>query len=83
MRREVDEQTGEAAYFDARLVRDGRPNELDAFLHREERRLGGVIGDSDDQPIDEFQAAMDEVFVSARDRIEAACIDRYAHERRE
>ena len=40
---------------------------------------GRQIFSCDDQPIDEFETSQNEVFVSARDRIEAAGVDSGAH----
>ena len=53
---------------------------LDALLDREQRLLGRVHGDGDDQLVDEGEAAPHEIFVAARDGIEAAGVDRDGHE---
>ena len=70
------------SHLDARLaVEQRRANELDALLDGEQRLLRRVGRDGDDEPVDELEAAVHEIFVSARDRIEAAGVDGDAHGR--
>ena len=70
--REVDEQAAERPHLDPRLVGERGADQLHALLDREQRLLGGVVRDGDDQPVDELQAAVHEILVPARDRVEAA-----------
>src|SRR5687768_2178052 len=73
--REVDEQTLELSHLHATIARGCLSNQIDALVGREQRLLRAVVGDSDDEPVDELAAAADEVLVTTRDRIEASGID--------
>ena len=59
------------------VERDG--DQALAILDAEERLLGDVGGDGDDQLVDEAQAAADDVLVSSRHGIEAAGVQSDAH----
>ena len=71
----VDEQPVERVDLDVRLVLEHGPDDVDALLHREERRLLGVDEDRDDDPVEQPRAARDDVDVAVRERIEGAGID--------
>ena len=73
--REIHEQALELANLDARLVANRGANELHPLLDREQRLLGDVDGDGDDEAIDESETAADEVLVAARDRVERAGVE--------
>ena len=67
--REIDEEALELTNFDARIVADGGPNEVFALLDSEQRLLGDVDGESDDESIDEPETSSDEILMTAGDRI--------------
>src|SRR5579862_3717485 len=50
-------------------------NDLDPLIGREQRPLGVVTGDADDQMVDDVQRAPDDVGMAVGDRIEGAGID--------
>ena len=75
----LDEEAVELPHVDARIVTDGRANERHSFVRREQRLLGSVRCDGDHDPVDEGEASFDQVFVAARDGIEAAGVDGGPH----
>jgi hypothetical protein len=81
---EVDQQALEVPHLDARplagrQVAECLTHQRRALLEGEDRRLRGVDGHGDHQPVDELQAAYHQVQVPGGDRVEAAGVDRSAH----
>jgi hypothetical protein len=76
---QIDEESIELPHFNARVVAHGAPDESDALVDREQWLFGDVGGHRDHETIHEREAARDEIFVSVRDRVEAARVDADAH----
>jgi len=74
-RREVDKESAERLDLDARLSGQRGADQLDALVRRKQRLLRRICRDGDDQSIDELETSQNEVFVPARDGIEAAGVD--------
>ena len=74
--REVHEQSLKLPHLDAALVSNRALDQLDALVGREQRLLRAVVGNRDYELVDEFAAAMNQILMAPRDRIEASCVDR-------
>src|SRR5438093_1459758 len=68
--REIDEKAVEFLYLNPFVVADVVADERHPLLEREQRTLGAVVGDGDDERVHKFVAAANEIFVAARERIE-------------
>ncbi len=71
----VHEQSVEGVHFHVGPVAEDLARDVDPLVHGEERRLVGVEQDGDDDPVEEARPALDDVYVTHRDRIERAGVD--------
>src|SRR3989454_3352121 len=74
-RHQVDQQAVERDDPEIAQIRGRVVDHLQPLLHREERRLGGVGDDRDDQLVEDLETTLDHVHVPVVDRIEHAGID--------
>ena len=58
---------------------DRGANQLDALLDVNSGCFDELVATATIEPVDELQAPQDEIFVAARDRVEAAGVDGGAH----
>jgi hypothetical protein len=63
------------------IVQSGA-NQIHSFADAEERLLRDVGGDGDDEFVDELETPRHEILVPTSYRVEAAGVDRDAHESR-
>src|SRR3954471_18132550 len=77
---EVDEKPTELPHLDARVIVQRRSNQLDSFGDAEERLLRDVGGNRHHELVNELEAPQHEVFMPASNRVEAASVNRNAHE---
>jgi hypothetical protein len=77
--REVNQQSVESAHLNALLVGNDGLDEPDALVDAEGRRLRGVPGNGDVQPVDEAEAPHHEVLVPPCDRVEGPGVNGDPH----
>src|SRR6476469_3875521 len=77
---EVDDELREDVDLDVGKISEHLPQEADALVEREHRRLvGRVADDSDDDAVEDSRRASDHVDVPVRDRVVGAWCDRGDH----
>jgi hypothetical protein len=74
-----DEEAGEGIDRDVGKVRDGLGAEFLALRHGEERAFAFVLGDGDDDLVEEFGGALDDIEMAIGDGIETPGINRRPH----
>jgi hypothetical protein len=72
---EIDQQSVERRDLDVLDFAEAAAEKAEPFLQREKRMLLVVVGDGDDDFIEQFSGAIDDIEVAVRDRIEAARIN--------
>jgi hypothetical protein len=53
--------------------------DIESFFEREKWALGTTVSNADDQPIEQTRRAPDEVFMTARKRIESSGVNGNVH----
>jgi hypothetical protein len=75
----IDEESGEGIDFDFFEVGDGLGDEVFAFFEGEEGVFGFIFCDGDDDAIEEFYGAFDEIEVAVGEGIETTWVDDQFH----